>query len=438
MHGIYASTWESIKTHTLPEWFEDYKLGIFIHWGIYSVPAFAPKTWELGEVPVDETWFCNNPYAEWYFNSINVKKGATYEHHVKTYGENFQYQDFIPQWKAEHFNPEEWATLFKEAGAKYVVLTTKHHDGFCLFPSRYTDYHSLNLGPKRNIMGELTKAVRHQGLKMGAYYSGAIDWTFSPAPIFTESQNMSNTSPTYAYADYAFNQVRELIDDYQPSVLWNDIGWVKQGEHMLPTLFAHYYNRVADGVTNNRWNNLWHDFVCKEYKHGEVNRQQKWEMCRGLGLSFGYNQNETDEDYIQPKALIELLVEVVANNGNLLLNVGPKADGTIPLEQQKRLKALGEWLKINGEAIYGSRPERESYKEQDLMFHFTQKEKQKYAFVAGLNQGKNDFYLPFKGKIKALCQDLQFSAKEHEQGTFISVLNYQTDFHVLTFTIEEQ
>lgn len=437
MHGIYVATWDSIKTHTLPAWFDDYKIGIFIHWGIYSVPAFAPKTWELGEISIDETWFCNNPYAEWYFNSINVKKGATYEHHLKIYGADFKYSDFIPKWKAEHFNPHQWAKLFKEAGAKYVVLTTKHHDGFCLFPSRYTDYHSVRLGPKRNIMGELTQAVREVGLKMGAYYSGAIDWTYSPTPIFTESQNMSNTSPTYAYADYAFNQVHELIDDYQPSILWNDIGWVKQGEHMLPTLFSHYYNTVCDGVTNNRWNNLWYDFICKEYKQGEVSRHQKWEMCRGLGLSFGYNQNETDEDYISIDKLIALLVEVVANNGNLLLNVGPKADGTIPIEQVKRLKALGQWLEINGEAIYGSRPSLESYQQNGLTFHFTQKDKAHYVFVVGLDTHTSTFSIPLTGHIKALCPELYFNIKIINQQSEITIKNYQEAFQVLTFKIEE-
>ena len=198
MQHYYSATWDSVKTHRLPDWYDDYKFGIFIHWGIYSVPAYAPLTWELGEVDVDEQWFCNNPYAEWYFNSINVKRGPTYEHHLKTYGKDFAYRDFLPMWKAEKWQPTEWAKLFREVGAKYVVLTTKHHDGFCLFPSQYTDYHCLNYGPKRDIMGELTESVRAEGLKMGAYYSGVIDWTFSSAPIFTESQNMSNACPTYS------------------------------------------------------------------------------------------------------------------------------------------------------------------------------------------------------------------------------------------------
>ena len=238
----YHADWQSIKTHEVPQWYEDAKFGIFIHWGVYSVPAFAPPTCQLGEIDIDEQWFCNNPYAEWYFNSINVQKGPTYEHHIKTYGKDFTYDQFIPQWKAEKWQPEKWADLFAQAGAKYVVLTTKHHDGFCLYPSKYTDFNCTKAGPQRDLMGELTEQVREKGLRMGAYYSGIIDWQYSSAPIFTESQNFSNACPTYEYADFAYKQVIELIDRYKPDVLWNDIGWPKVGEHMLPHLFAHYYN----------------------------------------------------------------------------------------------------------------------------------------------------------------------------------------------------
>lgn len=429
MNAPYAATWESVKTHVLPSWYDEYKFGIFIHWGIYSVPAFAPVTWQLGEVAADENWFCNNPYAEWYFNSINVKRGPTYEYHLRTYGEDFSYNDFLPSFDAKNWQPAQWAALFKKAGARYVVLTSKHHDGFCLFPSQHTDYHSANYGPKRDIVGELSTAVRDAGLKMGLYYSGAIDWTYSPAPIFTEAQNMSNTSPTYAYADYAFNQVRELIDNYQPSILWNDIGWVKQGEHMLPSLFAHYYNHVEEGLTNDRWNGLWHDFICKEYQHGQSSRTQKWEMCRGLGLSFGYNQNEREEDYISVRDLVALLVEVVANNGNLLLNVGPKADGTLPAEQIARLEGLGQWLAVNGQAIYGSRPDLESAHTEGLTLHYTQTDDWRYVFVVGLTAQTTQFTLPFTAPLTALNSAVRFSQTDNH----IQLEHYEEDWHTLVF-----
>ena len=164
------------------------------------MPAFAPHTWELGEVDSKE-WFADNPYAEWYYNSLNIGKGPTYKHHIEKYGKDFKYEDFIPMWKAENWDPKQWAEIFKEAGAEYVVLTTKHHDGFCLFPSKYTHFNSVEMGPKRNITGELTEAVRDAGIRMGLYYSGLIDWQYANDPIFEDDDLFGTASPTFAYAD---------------------------------------------------------------------------------------------------------------------------------------------------------------------------------------------------------------------------------------------
>lgn len=379
----FRSNWDSIKTHKLPQWYADCKLGIFIHWGIYSVPAFAPPTCELGEIPTDENWFCNNPYAEWYYNSINVKRGATYDHHVKTYGEDFHYNDFIPMWKIPQWKPDNWAKLFKDAGAKYVILTTKHHDGFCLWPSKYTDFNSINMGPKRDIMGELTDAVRNEGLKMGAYYSGIIDWQFAYLPIYEDSDMTDFACHTNEYADYAYNQVIELIDRYKPSILWNDIGWPYKGEWDLPHLFSYYYNSVEQGLVDDRWNGTWHDFRSVEYKCGEVSREEKWEKTRGLGLSFGYNANEGIDKLLTIRELISLLVSTVANNGNLLINIGPKADGTIPVEQEERLLGLGNWLKINGEAIYDTRCSNKlsEVTNEGIDIHYTEKDNKLYVIL---------------------------------------------------------
>ena len=173
----YRPNWNSLRDHKVPEWYDFSKLGIFIHWGLYSVPAFAPPTGELGAIP-DHEWFVSNPYAEWYYNSVNVGRGPTYEHHVKTYGADFKYERFADMWKAENWDPDRWAELFEEAGAKYVVAVSKHHDGFCLYPSRYTDYSSVDRGPCRNIIGELAEAVRKRGIRFGLYYSSIIDWRF--------------------------------------------------------------------------------------------------------------------------------------------------------------------------------------------------------------------------------------------------------------------
>lgn len=437
--NYYHADWSSIRTHQLPSWYEDAKIGIFVHWGIYSVPAFAPPTCQLGEIEVDEQWFCNNPYAEWYFNSINVKKGPSYEHHVATYGEDFTYEQFIPQWKAEKWQPEQWAELFRQSGAKYVVLTTKHHDGFCLFPSQYTDFNSLQSGPQRDIMGELTEQVRAQGLRMGAYYSGIIDWQYASDPIFTESQNFSNACPTYEYADFAYKQVIELIDRYQPDILWNDIGWPKAGEHMLPHLFAHYYNTVTEGVVDDRWNKLWCDFTSKEYQYGTASRNKKWEMCRGMGLSFGYNQVEDESHLISIHELISLLVSTVADNGNLLINIGPKADGSIPQAQIDRLLALGDWLKINGEGIYASRcSQYPTTTWENITCYHTKVQSDLYLFIEGLQPGEN--LIPLKAlkeidHIKALHPNLQFCLEQHEQDPFLRIKNYQKNWYVLGFKI---
>lgn len=439
MNGKYTGTWESVKQHQVPQWYEDCKFGIFIHWGIYSVPAYAPRTWELGEIEGNEEWFCNNPYAEWYYNSVNVGRGPTYEHHIEKYGEDFKYEDFIPMWKAEKWDPKQWAEIFRKAGARYVVLTTKHHDGFCLFPSAYTDFSTVNIGPKRDITGELTEAVEAAGLRMGLYYSGLIDWQFANDPIYREEENFTNACPTFAYADYSYNQMKELIDRYHPSVLWNDIGWPKQSEHAMPYLLAHYYNTVEDGVVNDRFNGLYQDFGTKEYQYGSATRDEKWEMCRGMGLSFGYNENEGDDQLISTPKLINLLVSTVANNGNLLLNIGPKADGSIPPEQVKRLLDLGEWLGVNGEGIYGTRCSSFESVIQDngVEFHFTRKGNSLYIFVDGLKEGENTVLIPgVKGTVMPLLDAVQTEQGITQEGLELTIKNYRKDMYILGFRSE--
>ena len=439
----YQSNWESVRSHPVPEWYEDCKFGIFIHWGIYSVPAYAPHTWELGEVDSKE-WFMNNPYAEWYYNSINIGEGHTYERHVEKYGKDFRYEDFIPEWKAQNWDPEEWASLFREAGAGFVVLTTKHHDGFCLFPSRYTDFNSTKMGPMRDITGELTRAVRAVGLKMGLYYSGLIDWQFTDDPILEDADLFDTASPTFAYADYSYNQMMELVDTYHPSVFWNDIGWPKQSEAFIPYFLAHYYNTVPEGVINDRFNGLVHDYLTKEYKAGASSRNEKWELCRGMGYSFGYNENEGDDQLITTKDLVALLVRTVANNGSLLLNIGPKADGTIPEEQARRLKQLGAWLKKNGEGIYGSRicEEETQNTEDGLELNYTRKNGSRYVFVTGLEALKSGeekcFLIPgWTGRsLLPLEEDIEAEYEETEAGLVVKVSGYRSDMYTLCFKQE--
>ncbi|WP_308782999.1 alpha-L-fucosidase [uncultured Blautia sp.] len=431
----YTGKWESVNTHQVPKWYDDCKFGIFIHWGIYSVPAYAPHTWELGEVDSKE-WFADNPYAEWYYNSLNIGKGPTYEHHMEKYGKDFKYEDFIPMWKAENWDPAKWAELFKKAGAQYVVLTTKHHDGFCLYPSKYTDFNCVKMGPKRDITGELTDAVRAEGIRMGLYYSGLIDWQYANDPIFEDDDLFGTASPTFEYADYSYKQMMELVDTYEPSLVWNDIGWPKQSEEMMPFFLAHYYNKVEEGVVNDRFNDRYHDFLTKEYKQGKVDRSEKWEMCRGMGLSFGYNENEGDDQIISEQGLISLLVGTVANNGNLLINIGPKADGTIPAEQERRLLVLGKWLETNGEGIYETRcSRRESIVlDNGTAVHFTAKGSDLYVFVDGLKKGMDTVDIPnVFGELIPLDQRVQAEYQTTATGTRISLKNYSEDMYTLCF-----
>ena len=383
----------------------------------------------------------DNPYAEWYYNSLNIGKGHTYDYHIEKYGKDFKYEDFIPMWKAEKWDPGKWAKLFKKAGAQYVVLTTKHHDGFCLYPSKYTDFNCAEMGPKRDITGELTDAVRAEGIRMGLYYSGLIDWQYANDPIFEDDDLFGTASPTFEYADYSYKQMMELVDTYKPSVFWNDIGWPKQSEEMMPYFLAHYYNKVEDGVVNDRFNGRFHDFLTKEYKQGKVDRSEKWEMCRGMGLSFGYNENEGDDQIISEKDLISLLVGTVANNGNLLINIGPKADGTIPEEQERRLLVLGKWLEINGEGIYGTRcSRRESIiMDNGTAVHFTAKGTDLYVFVDGLEEGTTEFDIPnIFGELTPLNKELRTEFEKTASGTRLMLENYRKDMYTLCFKAEGQ
>jgi alpha-L-fucosidase len=301
-----------------------------------------------------------NPYAEWYLNVMRVPGSPTQAYHREHYGADFGYYDFAPTFNRESkkWNPDAMAAIFKAAGARYVVLTSKHHEGFTLWPSN-TPNPNPSLKPnqlhaERDIVGELSTAVRAHGLRMGLYYSGGYDWTFNTGPIQTNTDYQTVKPETDAYGKYANAQIHELIQRYHPSVLWNDIDWPKTGDAL--GVEADYYNAVPDGVIDDRFGIKHADFTSPEYAKLDKISEKKWEECRGLGRSFGYNRAEGENETIAPAELIALLVDIVSKNGNLLLDVGPEPDGTIPPVQMERLKALGAWLQQNGEAIYDTTP----------------------------------------------------------------------------------
>ncbi len=393
----YAPTADSLNSRPLPAWYDEAKFGIFIHWGLFAIPAFAAKLGSISDAfKTDyDRAVAMTPYTEWYANAIKVAGTPSADFHQQTFGgapyEDFK-QPFVDGLKA--WDPAAWAEAFRDSGARYVVLVTKHHDGFCLWPSDVENPHRAGWNSGRDIVGELAAAVRAAGMRFGVYYSGGIDWTFNPEPLKTLADFIGSV-PGGAYPAYADAQVRELIDRYEPSVVWNDISWPTR-QAPLFRLFADYYNAVDEGVVNDRWTcanaatPFLHlklvrrlldgrfkaamkknpkafegvippvvphsDFRTPEYARFPTIQAKKWEATRGMSHSFGFNRNDQEADYASTETLLGDFIDGAAKNGNLLLNVGPRADGSIPEPQAARLKAFGAWLRAHGEAIYGARP----------------------------------------------------------------------------------
>jgi alpha-L-fucosidase len=356
---------QSLARHRTPQWFKDAKLGFFIHWGPYSVPAFAPDGG--GARPGSDV------YAEWYWYEMNHPGSPTNRHHAETYGEDFPYDRFVEQWRADRFNPREWLDLFTEGGAKYFVMVSKHHDGVALWDTATTDRDTVALGPHRDFIRELFDAAADYPLKKGLYYSLA-EW-YHPDGGWDPPQHSLKVGPVNPYTgqpvpytgylpidddvlDHQYPQMLELVDRFDPDLMWCDIGQHVPNNSL--ELMAHYYNqaknrtRPKEVVVNDRCGPDVHDFVTREYRNQPDIDPNPWEATRGIGRSFGYNAQEDVEDYLTDAELIHSFVDTVSKNGNLLLNIGPKADGSIPDIQAARVRALGRWLDINGEAIYGS------------------------------------------------------------------------------------
>jgi alpha-L-fucosidase len=377
------AAFDTLAARACPAWFQDAGFGIFIHWGIFAIPAWAPRGRAIHDLMRDhyDDMNAHIPYAEWYENAMRLPGSPTAAHHKANHGDR-PYTAFRSEFDeaARAFDANVWADLFKAAGARYVVFVTKHHDGYCLWPTKVENPWRPGWNAKRDFIGELADAVRARGMRFGLYYSGGLDWTARPEPIANLGDMFACVPTERDYCDYAAAQLRELIDRYEPSVLWNDIAW--PSKEQVPDLFAHYYARVPDGVVNDHWfaeeklfNGLRDpaartnfnamikariatttgpqenpapphcDFRTVEYGLGAIPKNKKWESCRGLGLAFGYNRNERPEDHLTGEGLIALHRDVTANGGNLLINVGPKADATIPQEQSAPLLALGRILK---------------------------------------------------------------------------------------------
>lgn len=444
----YQPTRESVSQHPVPEWYHSAKLGIFIHWGLYSVPAWASVGLDLGEVLGNDAedfsnvdphsdkwraWFANNAYAEWYMNTVRIEGSPTHQHHIETYGADFSYYDFAGMFNeaVKAWNPNEWADLFKQVNARYVVLTTKHHDGFLLWPSETPNPHIENYHAERDILGELAAAVRSRDMRMAYYYSGGVDWTFNPKVVEVMADLEDVVPQMQAYVDYANAHWRELIDRYDTEILWNDIAYPKNTD--LNELFAEYYNKMPEGVINNRFlqsrdlrhvggNDNHFDFITPEYTSYSEIKEGKWESCRGIGHSFGYNQLEGPEQYLSIEELIRSFVDIVSKNGNLLLNIGPMADGTIPDLQRERLLGLGQWLDTNGEAMFDTRPwhTAEGSTDAGVDVRFTQTNDAVYATLMATPTSRtvclDDLHLGDDGSISLLGSEASLDWQQMDQG----------------------
>ena len=344
----------------VPAWYRNAKFGIFVHWGAYSVPAWAEPIGELGTID-KATWFRHNPYAEWYANTIRIDGSPAQQHQREVHG-GAPYDDFLDQWTAEDFDADGLVDLFRRTGARYLVPTTKHHDGIALWDAPGTgDRNTVRRGPRRDLVRELAEAARRGGLRFGVYYSGGLDWHFTSFPPI-QDESFDDVRPVdAAYNEYAFAHVADLIDRYRPDVLWGDIEWPDAGKpdgpHSFARLLERFYGATPDGVVNDRWGLTHWDFRTSEYQQGtSVEGGQMWENCRGIGFSFGYNQLEDASHYMDGPATVRHLVDVVSRGGNFLLNVGPDAAGRIPELQRRTLEQLADWMALHGAAVHDTEP----------------------------------------------------------------------------------
>lgn len=352
----YDATWESIDSRPTPAWFTDAKFGIFIHWGVYSVPAYAPVI--PGKLA----------YAEWYWNALtngrkpganNPVQTGTWAYHQLRFGADFPYQDFAAQFRAELFDPDHWADVFQRSGAKYVVLTSKHHEGFALWPSKEASatwgrpWNAVETGPKRDLLGDLTTAVRRHNVRMGFYYS-LYEW-YNPLYLADKQRYIR---------EHMFPQFKDAVTRYAPSIIFSDGEWdLTSAEWHSPELLAWLFNESPskkEVVIDDRWGkdtrHKHGGYWTTEYTAGMSGMDHPWEESRGMGFSYGYNRAERIEHYHTGRQLVAMLVDLVSRGGNLLLDIGPAADGTIPVIMEERLLQIGSWMKVNGEAIYGTRP----------------------------------------------------------------------------------
>ncbi len=359
--GRFQASWDSLSRHQTPAWYQDAKFGIFIHWGLYSVPAFG---------------------NEWYPRQMYLQDTPEFKHHVATYGpqSKFGYKDFIPMFKADKFDAQAWAELFRKAGAKYVVPVAEHHDGFPMYDCSFTEWSAAKMGPKRDVVGELAAAVRKQGMHFGVSSHRIEHWFFMEGgrkfesdvqdpryesfygPAQPEKVDGKENQPSVAHMNDWLVRTAEIVDKYKPELVWFD-WWIEQPvmKPYLQRFAAFYYNRGAQwkgpGVAINYKKEAFPEKAAVlDIERGKLDKSRDlfWQTDTSVSVkSWGYIEND---EFRTPDSLVDDLVDIVSKNGCLLLNIGPRPDGTIPQQAQDVLLAMGRWLAVNGEAIYSTRP----------------------------------------------------------------------------------
>ncbi|MBQ3425616.1 MAG: alpha-L-fucosidase [Clostridia bacterium] len=465
-NGKYKDSWESLHQYEVPKWYRNARFGIFIHWGVYSVPAFG---------------------SEWYSRNMYIRGSREYKHHIETYGlhKDFGYKDFVPMFKAEKFDPADWAELFKNAGAEYVMPVAEHHDGFQMYDSSLSEWNAKQKGPHRDILGELFKEFDKKGL-IGCASSHRVEhWFFMGHgrefesdvkgemkrgdfywPAMPERDHYdfnSEPPPSKEYLEDWLCRCCEIVDKYRPKMIYFD-WWIQHSavKPYLKRFAAYYYNTVEGAVINYKHDAFKFGTAVIDIERGQFSEAKPfiWQSDTAVAInSWCYTKNNK---YKKPYAIVRDLVDIVSKNGRLLLNIGPKADGTIPDEDREILMAIGDWLRVNGEAIYGAKVWKRSSEGPAIMidggfadaeekvftnedFRFTAKGPALYAIcmnmkgknkalirsLASREPGKDAFYSDNIGSVTQLGSNDAVNWSRTEEGLLITTKQIETEMPVV-------